>query len=508
MSKNIKNNTSDALLEINSIKEALKTESRDILKNMLSESVKDYLRESIEDDEEEKEDEYDVIEGSTQDDAVESADDKDEKSEEDVEETESESEEESQEAPEDGEGEESDDDWSDYSQYQTGDEYTYDLTGEKDYNQIVKVYKLLQGDDEVVVKKEDNKIQLKDNETGTEYVIDLQDDSEEEPLDVEDGEEMAESCIKEDFDIAGFDDDELDDDEISEDDWDEEEFENKPRFENKKGSKVMKENKQIMFEVDLGYTDNYQKKDAIEGLSMEEPSKSGKSWEKGVPTGTEKPWAGDSKSKGKPFGESVNEEENVDECGMVPAQPVEEEKVCEGPARVIAKKTRRVKSATNNGNPQVGTTRKPNSDNGVPSSEEIIESYKKEIARLKKVNESYKNENVKLKNYAKELGKTIKESYVVNTNLAKITRLFTENTVSQKERIDIVNRFTNEAKTVEQSNALYETISKELKKNVKQITLENTSNVMKGEQKQNLNENVKSQMLLNTLDLIKRVDNI
>ena len=114
---------------------------------------------------------------------------------------------------------------------------------------------------------------------------------------------------------------------------------------------------------------------------------------------------------------------------------------------------------------------------------------------------------VKTEKGTKELKKNIKEAYVVNTNLAKITRLFTENVVSQDEKREIVNRFANEAKTVEQSKALYETINKELKKNNKQITLENkiSTNVKNS---QVINENkYRSPELLNTLDLIKRVEN-
>ena len=45
----------------------------------------------------------------------------------------------------------------------------------------------------------------------------------------------------------------------------------------------MKESKEVLFEVDLGYTDNYQDKDPIAGLSNNEPSKV-VNLGKGVPT--------------------------------------------------------------------------------------------------------------------------------------------------------------------------------------------------------------------------------
>ena len=44
-------------------------------------------------------------------------------------------------------------------------------------DEIVKVYKLLNNDDQVIVNKsDDNKVNIKDNETGAEYLIDLGDD--------------------------------------------------------------------------------------------------------------------------------------------------------------------------------------------------------------------------------------------------------------------------------------------------------------------------------------------
>src|SRR5574344_37676 len=108
-------------------------------------------------------------------------------------------------------------------------------------------------------------------------------------------------------------------------------------FENKKTRKPMKESKEVLFEVDLGYTDNSQDKDPIAGLSNNEPSKSGKSWHKGVPTGTQKPWAGETKSKGKPFEKTVNEE---DEMGDTPMETPMEEGAMSTSSQSMAKETK------------------------------------------------------------------------------------------------------------------------------------------------------------------------
>ena len=344
--KDKKNIASQALLEMESLKDSIKEESKNTLKSMLADVVKDVLRESVEEDEEEKD--YEVIDDEKN---AEDSDDKDTKDseksgevsedgamgneEEPVDSTGQEAAEapetgqegemnqpvDAQEAPEEsGEGE---DEWDNYSQYQVGDD-TYDLTGEEDYDQIVKVYKLMKDEDQVVVKKDGDTLQLQDNGTGAEYVIDLGTDDDMESGDEGyESEEMTESRMNEGSNDPACVPDEDDEDYSFEYDSDEEDSDEEDsddygkNFEGKKSRKTMKESKErkeVLFEVDLGYTDNYQDEDPISGLSNNEPSKSGKSWEKGVPTGTAKPWAVKSNDKGKPFEKTVNEEE-ADECG-------------------------------------------------------------------------------------------------------------------------------------------------------------------------------------------------
>ena len=501
MSTNNRNTVKQAVLDAIQMKNTIKEESKNILKDMLGETVKEAIRESIEDDEN---DSYEVVDNETQDETT-------------VENPKSE-----KETKDEGEGlepesdETDEDEWNDYSEYQTSDENTYDLTGVEDYNQIVKVYKLMKDDDQVVVKQDGDKIELTDNETGNEYVISLGMNADES---IEgDGEEQdvtTENIVKEDTDIAGIPDDNTDDIEFEFDESDldavsdENEsslIDDEPRFdESKKGKNVMKENKKVVYEVSLGYTDNYQDKDPIQGLSNNEPSKSGKSWEKGVPTGTEKPWAGNSKDKGEPFEKTVNEEQ-VDECG---ASPVMEEPIVDEATNVGGAVQQRSNSKSHipNNRKEYGPKVKRHVSTAEDGYDEIVESLKKENEELKKLNEAYKKQIIGLKKGTKELKENVKESYVVNSNLAKITRLFTENVVSQDERREIVNRFANEAKTIEQSKALYESIDKELKKNQKQITLENKvpTNVDGGKNMMNENK-YKSQDLLNTLDLIKRIE--
>ena len=541
--KNKKSTMAQALLEMDDITNAIKEESKKSLNILLSEAVKNALREGCD---EESDDEYEVVDDEKND-AVDAEVDSNSESQET--EDESVSDEESiesdnteeidsvQDAPEEGEDEES---WSEFSKYQVGDD-TYDLTGENDYENVVKVYKLLKDEDQVVVKQDGNKIQLKDDSVGTEYVIDLGGDGETPEVENsgDDFDSLQESILGPDdpdlwpkalrrnnsTEIAGFEDDEdmgdeefeleIDSDEpistepepsnseiarasrgieFGDDDLnidsllgDEDDFlyESIKNNKNRKTRKPMKESKEVLFEVDLGYTDNYQDKDPIAGLSNNEPSKSGKSWHKGVPTGTAKPWAGETKSKGEPFENTVNEEEMLD-MGM--EEPVEEATNVGGAVQQRTSSKSHIPANRKEHGPKV--KRHVSTTSGY---DEIVNENKK----LKAENKALKGTLVALKG-------NLSEAYVTNVNLGKITKLFLENTTSQAEKVDIVNRFSNEAKTVEQSNALYESIKRELNKSMS--TQMNINESMSKAGATSVNENVyKSKELLKTIDLMNRM---
>ena len=542
MSTNNKKSTlTQALLEMEEITSAIKEESKKSLNALLSEAVRDAIRESCnEEDGEEYEvtddEKNDAIDTENETDDTASLEDEGEAVEtgEDVQDEEPSSDiEATQEEPVNGEGEE---DWNEFEKYQVGDN-TYDLTGENDYESVVKVYKLLKDEDQVVIRKDGNKIQLKDDTVGTEYVIDLGGDGE--TAEVESSEEDFDS-LNEDItyhdefdpiwnlqkkgvmggnsDIAGFEgeddgiemdfDDEpemtqgpsdrelsnierdLDfsdlDDDYDEYYGDEELFESRNNKNNKNARKPMKESKEVLFEVDLGYTDNYQAKDPIAGLSNNEPSKKGKSWHKGVPTGTQKPWAGETKSKGEPFEKTVNEEEMPD---MGVETPVEEGATSVS-SQSVAKETKTRTSGPRRDNARMVAKNVSTAEKGY---EEVVNENKR-----------LKAENKVLKETLLSLKKNLSEAYVTNVNLGKITKLFLENTTSQTEKADIINRFSNEAKTVEQSNALYESIKRELNKNVN--TQMNINESMTKANAETINETTyKSAELLKSIDLMNRM---
>jgi hypothetical protein len=230
----------------------------------------------------------------------------------------------------DGEG------WSEFDKYKVSDD-EYDFSNAED-DEIVKVYKLLKDDDQVVVTKSDEKVSIKDNETGAEYLIDLGGDESNavEPTDMG-GDETE-------FEIEADSDDDLDlgNDLDNEDDED--------------------MNESRIFEIALneynsnvGYTDNYQSKDVMTNPGMSEPGKNVNDWDKGVPRDSKKPWSGKKgdKSENQPFtaqkGKTVEEEDGME---------AEEVAVDESIARAIQElKTRQEHTAN------VGSTSRTDGDN-------------------------------------------------------------------------------------------------------------------------------------------------
>ena len=429
-----KNSISETLLEMDELTKAIKKESKETISQLLSEAVKGYLNEAICEDE----DEYEI---------------------------EDETEEMTDETPEMGAEDATDemsdvdtDEWSEFEDFKVGED-TYDFTGEEDDNNVVKVYKLLNDDDQIVIKDENGEITLKDNETGAEYVIktgckeestpEIEDVENEMPEETPDFDTNPESDEDEEFEIE-FDgeDDVMDNDTDFEEDNNDEEDE------------TMKEGKEMVFEIDLGYTDNYQDKDPIKGLSNNEPSKSGKSWHKGVPQDTKKPWAGKVDGKAKPFekkvacceGEDLNLDAPVDEMTNDM-----ENVIPEGTNVTLPNRRKKVKSHSmqQKDYPKVAHQDSKNAD---------YKALEETCKRLQK-------ENKELKAIIPQIKKAMNESVLVNYKLGRIVKLFSENTTTRKEKVDIINRFNEEAKTINETKALYESVKRELNLDVKKTPM-------------------------------------
>lgn len=523
--KNNTNLATQALLEMDEITAAIKEESKKSLNTLLSEAVKNAIRENCNEEEEEEyevEDNEESANGNENENEVEATEDESLEIEDNDEVDDTETEEDLE--TDDEQDEEGNEDWDEFLKYQVSDN-TYDLTNEKDYENVVKVYKLLKDDDLVVIRKDDDKIHIKDDSADTEYIIDLGDDSTSEESE-EEFDSINEGVFDpgDEYDMIGgiknldnrFADRNYDDEEGPSDedllnikmsdefnDYDEDNiagiesdiFESVMRKINKltesKKSKTQMKKEDILFEVDLGITDSYQNEDPIAGLSSEETSKTGRSWDKGVPTGTKKPWAGNAKSKGTPFETTINEDELMGD-----EMPVDEQKNVGGfvqqnsvtPSYTSSSNGRKARNAHKEGGQVSGTA-----DN---------RSTMAEVKALRKENKALKEAVIAIR-------KNLNEAYITNVNLGKITKLFLENTTSQTEKIDIVNRFSNEAKTIEQSNALYESIKRELNKpNGSQIVMNEAMSASNNTNAINETKIYKSNDLLKSIDLMNRIKNI
>lgn len=446
MKNNKKNSAKDMLLSMDSLTATLKEETKSTIKNILSEAVKDYMKNEIikEADEDEDDVEFDETykETDTEDvnaDETTEVEDAEVEDETDTEGDETEDFDATQDGDEDVESEDEGDEWSEYEDYKVGDD-EYDFTGENDSTVVAKVFKLLNDDDQVVVKQDGDKLNIVDNEAGTEYVIELNPDSEDEP-EVED-DDMFEETLLDDT---------------------------------------------LVTEEDLGYTDNYQSKDPIQGLSMTEPSKSGKSWSKGVPTGTTKPWAG--KGKSDPFNKSVGKETlyevELDEAAMSTS------------SQSVAKKTNTRTSQSRAENARE-VAKNVHTAAGLQT-----ESLKKILSTAKEI----QNENKELKSVLGKFKTALQEAVLVNVNLGNITKLMIENSTTQDEKKTIVERFSNEVKTVEQSKALYESIKRDFAKQNKTVVLEKQMNA-NGSSVINETKVYQSAELEGVLGFMRRMENI
>ena len=496
----------ESLLDYNNLANTLKENTTAAVRDLLSEAVRDTYSKILTEDDEDKD--YDVeevddtdsgmsgdadatvddtdAEGSDDVDAEDVDDTEDSGDTEDGDDTEDDGEM-TDEVPAEGEGEDGDE-WSQFDKYKVSDD-EYDFSNAED-DEIVKVYKLLNNDDQVIVNKsDDNKVNIKDNETGAEYLIDLGDDGASEDF----------GGAEDDFggDDTGFDD---------EDDFDNEE-------DNDMNESRIYEIALDEYDSHVGYTDNYQSKDVLDtkGTPVADDKDSNDWGSKGLrDRGNKKPWSGkrNNASENQPFtaskGKTVEEEDDI-EGGDAEAAIAESAGECG--AKMGAKRRMR---GTKSHNPNTGDDEIPYVSShasvaGEYKGSKADKSYGSKVESvMRKANKIFA-ENKELKSALGKFKNVLEEAAVTNVNLGQIIKLISENTTSQDEKKEIIARFGKEAKTVEQSKNLYESISRDLQK-------KNTMNLDEGKQygvegSKQINETqiYQSKDLLDSLDLMHRL---
>ena len=277
-----------------------------------------------------------------------------------------------------------------------------DLTGASD-EEILKVFKAMGEEDGIIISQDDDEISLKDNEADVEYKIQMESEEKMEEMGEEVEEEMYEGDMDEEMDEVVY---EI---EMSEeDDMDEEYKEGYQKEE-------MEEGYNDDLDDSLGMKDG---KESDKEQSLADRRKESEGMEK---ADDERKYSGD---------KSMDEEEVEGEAteGMVRSHAAGQN----------------ASSDKSKGLPR------PHS---VPNRARLGEEAQKEIQQLREKNEEYR----KALNIFKE---KLNEVAVFNSNLAYATRLFTENTTTKQEKINILRRFDS-VETLKESKSLYKTLKEE-----------------------------------------------
>ena len=456
--------TNKSVLDPEMLSEALKAQTKDTIEVILENAVKSYLREAADEDLEDGADKVDPT--APEGDDVPTVDEVPADGEAEVADAAPAEEPAAEpdgaaEEPVEGDG----DEWSNFDDYKVGDG-EYDMTGVEDPKQLAKVWKLMKDGDEVVVKQQDDKLDIKDNESGAEYLVTLDGKNE-----TEDEEPV--------FEIT---------------------FNNKP----------------IMNEENLECTDRYQNKDVVVGKEPYDAATPNETniWDGGAPDrqgkgGKEKPWAGPSKEKGKPYAGEVNEdvseeggdlfEITFDEGGDMPVDgPMEEGATTM--SRQATAKTTKTRGLHYGGDEPSRDVAKVDSRQG-----ELKEGIQKKLEKIEEENKVLKSSLVKFR-------KALNEAVLTNYNIGNFVNLIIENSTTKQEKIDILKRFSNEAKTKDQSKALYESINKQLK-SVKKggVAIDKPMNINESAVK-NINESTiyknDDEAISYALDMIQRMNNL
>lgn len=484
-----KNNTAEkAILDAEKTAKAIKEHTEKSLRDLMAEAINNIVKESAEDFEEDEdsyeEEDVDTEETPATDEVtpeIEGGEDA----------TELDGEEADGEADAEGDGE-ADDEWADMEQYKVGDN-DYDFTGVNG-EEILKVFNKLGDDDKILVtKNDDGDYEFKDDETGAEYVIELDPDAL--PAD-DDTEDVDANFDGEDDEVElDFDDetegaeDEFDTD--INDDMGEDEFE---ADEDDEFELDINDDEDELNE-DLGYTDSYQKDVFGKKFNMSEPAKSKETndWDGGAPKGNAKPWAG--KGDSAPFDKKVNEDEMLD--GEVSDEPIEETKTLR--KSNLSKKTMHApkghKEYMNKGSQNVvdGTEQ-------VGNLNESIAKIIKKAKEIQKVNEQYQA-------VVKQLKNALQEAAISTVTLANMNKILTECTMTIEERRNLAQRFIN-VKTLAESKSVYETVKRELNEASKSTPI--VEHQLGAESSKTLNETVVYQTPENnpSLSLMERMDNL
>lgn len=389
-----KNILEQALLQINTLEEAVKQNAKGILASTMKEELKDLLKESLEDEEEVTSDDEDATPGEEENDM--SDDDSAETADDDAEEIEDLDNNEPTgiegfDSEEDDETEDSmgDDSFGGFggedSDEESDDEDVMDMTGASDA-EVIKVFRAMRPEDGIVVKKDGNKVEFHDGDN--DYIIKL----------------------------------------------DESEMEEKDMYEND----MEDEN---MYEIDLEEDDDAPYETEVHEDNAPYSKKVG--MKKGMHEDGDAPYETEvHEDADAPYGKKVaGKKMQANELMLDPNEKPEVEKP-------KGNKEQADEAARTFG----ADVRKP-ANQGMKYKAGRHE-MNEEVEKLKKQNGEYRKALVLFKDKLNEVA-------VFNANLAYATRLFTENSTTKQEKLNILKRFDS-VSTLQESKNLFNSINTEL----------------------------------------------
>jgi hypothetical protein len=351
------------------------------------------------------------------------------------------------------------------------DDETIDLTNASD-EEILKVFKAMGEDDGIIVKKDSNSINLKDENEDVEYDIHL---GESEDMESAEMDEMW-----------GPYEGKHSDDEFSDEFSDEEdEFEmpshrmkHKGHHEPELSFDDEEEDESVVYEIEMDETDDEENDEVVYEIEMDEDEnmedysesvmdEEGESYDFTKTTKAEtKEGTMSMKPKGVGMGKakfSYKSQKGGFEDNMKQGNPkmgtgkakfeYKEGKNTEGKMKMVKKiETKEASRTYGMGSKEGRGLRK-----GITPNRNLkFEAYEVEIDMLREKNEEYRKA---LNTFREKLN----EVATFNSNLAYATRLFTEHSTTKKEKINILRRFDN-VETLKESKNLYKSVKDELMK--------------------------------------------
>jgi len=443
-----KNILEEAIIQMKNLEEAVAENAKGILGSVMRQEIKDLVKESLNEQEDEEEVDSDEMDFEETDIADVEFDDEEEED-------------------EDEEEEEDEDDEYDFEDEE--EEVTIDLTNEPIEN-VLKVFSRMKDTDEIsVVQDEEGNIHLSDDETNKEYFI-VREGLDEEMDEFEMDEETIYEIEMDMEEGANIDMMEMDDMEMMEmDDMEMMEMDDMDMMEMDDMDETIYE-----LEMDMDEEDDMEglmeskKNFKAKGMGMGKPEfKYGKVMDyptKKMKQGDEAPFTGKPKYDFDKNSPSLKGEFKEGKYGM---NKGDKSKTHKGDEDYTAKKG--MKSKTHKGldfekkeTKEASRTYGSGSKSGrglrkgiTPNRNLTFESVEsQEVTLLREKNEEYRKALNVFRNKLNEVA-------VFNSNLAYATRLFTEHSTSKQEKITILKRFDS-VESLKESKNLYKVIKDEL----------------------------------------------